>query len=126
MSFRNYGKKGDFSLFYIAVKKAPHNRGGRKLAFLYMAGIFIPPLKFTFQLSCQHHLLGTVQASDVDHLGCPYGIAAARTDILSAGACTGDCRWRRRCMCACYGDSVTAVFVAVDENVAQVIVQTEL
>ena len=99
--------KGGFSLLYIGQRK-------------------IPPLNCTFQLSRKHHLFCTVQTADVDVLGGPDRIAATGTDILPGGACTGCYRWRGGSMCAGACDPVAAVFVAVDENVTQIIVQAEL
>ena len=106
MHYKNYAKKGGFSLLYRPVKKSP--------------------LKCTFQLSGQDHPLATIQASDVDHLGSPDGITAARADIFPGGACSGCGWWGRRGVCACSSDPVSAVFVPIDEDVTQIVIQAEL
>ena len=79
-------------------------------------------MKYTFQLSCQNHLLCTVQTADVDNLGGPDGISAAGADILPGGTGSGGYRWRGRRMCAGSSDAVAAVFVPIDQNIAQVII----
>ena len=86
----------------------------------------IPLLNCTFQLSCKNHLLSTVQTADVDGFGSTDGIAATGAKVL---ACAG-CSWRWRCRCsavrASTGDSVTEELVTVYQNVAQIVIQTEL
>jgi hypothetical protein len=84
------------------------------------------PLKCTFQLSCKYHLFRTVQATDIDILGGSHGITTAGADILPGGISFADSRRRGRGVRAGSCDSVAAVFVAVDQDVTQVIVQAEL
>ena len=68
----------------------------------------------------------TIQASDIHGLGSSYGIATAGADILPGGTGASTSRWRGRGMGAGSCDSVTAVFIAVNENVTQIVVQAEL
>ena len=84
------------------------------------------PLNYTFQLSSQNHLLGAIQTTNVDGLGGSDGITTAGADVLSCGTGLDSCGWRGRSVCAGSCDYVAGEFVAVDENVGQIVVQTEL
>lgn len=70
--------------------------------------------------------MGTIQAADVDGFGSPDGVAAAGADILPGGAGLAPGGWRGWSVRAGSCDLVAAVFVAVDENVGQIVVQAEL
>ena len=80
----------------------------------------------TSSLSCQYHLFCAVQTADVDVLGSSDGIAATGTHIFSGGACFGNYWWRGGSVCAGACDSVASILVAVDQNVAQIVIQAEL
>ena len=76
--------------------------------------------------TCQNHLLCAIQTTDVDVLGSPDGIATAGANILPGAGCFAGDGNAGCASCTAHRDSDTVVFVAVDENVGQVIVQAKL
>ena len=79
-----------------------------------------------FLLSRQNHLHGTVQTTNIDRLGCPDGISATWADIFPGTGSFGRQDSGCAAVCACSGYTITKEFVSVYQNVAQVIIQTEL
>ena len=77
-------------------------------------------------LSRQNHLFRTVQATDIHVLSCPDRVAAAGADIFPGTGCFGWQDGGCAAVCACSGDPIAAELIPVYQNVAQVIVQTEL
>ena len=77
-------------------------------------------------LSCQNHRHLAVQTTDIHVLGCPDRVAAAGADIFPGTGCFG-----RQCgggtavgSGAC--DPIAVELIPVDQDVAQIVVQTEL
>ena len=76
---------------------------------------------------CNHHLYTTIKTTDIDRLCCPDGITTTGANIFACAARLSRCYnpgVTAVCSCAC--NLTAAELVAVNQNVAQIVVKAEL